>query len=105
LTAANPLCQAPLGLARAGVATLAAGSVLPRSVAAQTGGTVRINMATDTQQLDRHLVTAWNDYCPWESIFSSLTALDRDFQSNPFVWWSTSRVSGFYINSQSRSAR
>ena len=55
----------------------------PPPAQAQTGGTVRINMATDIQQLDPHLVTAWNDYCPWESMFSSLTALDRDFQPVP----------------------
>src|SRR4029453_15149988 len=28
-------------------------------------------------------VTAWNDYAPWESMFSCLTALDRDFQPVP----------------------
>ena len=44
---------------------------------------MRIDMSTDIQQLDPHLVTAWNDYCPWESMFSSLTALDRDFQPVP----------------------
>jgi peptide/nickel transport system substrate-binding protein len=72
-----------LRIAAAGVATLAAGSVGARSAAAQAGGTVRINMATDIQLLDPHLVTAWNDYCPWECIFSSLTGLDRDFQPVP----------------------
>ena len=44
---------------------------------------MRIDMSTDIQQLDPHLVTAWNDYCPWESMFSALTALDRDFQPVP----------------------
>jgi peptide/nickel transport system substrate-binding protein len=69
------------GVAAAGLA-LAAGAA-PRPAAAQTGGTMRIHMATDIQQLDPHLVTAWNDYCPWESMFSSLTSLDRDFQPQP----------------------
>ncbi len=69
------------GLALAGLALASAGD--PAPAAAQGGGTMRINMATDIQQLDPHLVTAWNDYCPWESVFSSLTALDRDFQPIP----------------------
>jgi peptide/nickel transport system substrate-binding protein len=55
----------------------------PKPAVAQAGGTIRIHMSTDIQQLDPHLVTAWNDYCPWESMFSSLTALDRDFQPVP----------------------
>jgi peptide/nickel transport system substrate-binding protein len=69
------------GIALAGLA-LAAGAE-PAPAAAQAGGAVRINTSTDTQQLDPHLVTAWNDYCPWECMFSSLTALDRDFQPMP----------------------
>ena len=69
------------GIALAGLGLLAAAQ--PEPAAAQAGGTMRINMATDIQQLDPHLVTAWNDYCPWESMFSSLTALDRDFQPVP----------------------
>ena len=67
------------GIALAGLA-LATGAVRPVPAAAQSGGTMRIDMSTDIQQLDPHLVTAWNDYCPWESMFSALTALDRDFQ-------------------------
>ncbi len=69
------------GIALAGLGLVASAS--PEPAAAQSGGTVRINMSTDIQQLDPHLVTAWNDYCPWESMFSSLTALDRDFQPVP----------------------
>ena len=69
------------GIALAGLALLA--GARPEPAAAQSGGTMRIHMATDIQQLDPHLVTAWNDYCPWESMFSSLTALDRDFQPVP----------------------
>jgi peptide/nickel transport system substrate-binding protein len=69
------------GLALGGLALV--GAADPEPVAAQGGGTLKINMATDIQQLDPHLVTAWNDYCPWESVFSSLTALDRDFQPIP----------------------
>ena len=69
------------GVSLAGLALLAGSS--PEPAAAQAGGTMRINMATDIQQLDPHLVTAWNDYCPWESVFSSLTVLDRDFQPVP----------------------
>ena len=69
------------GIALAGLA-LAAGA-RPEPAAAQSGGTMRIDMSTDIQQLDPHLVTAWNDYCPWESMFSALTALDRDFQPVP----------------------
>jgi peptide/nickel transport system substrate-binding protein len=69
------------GIALAGLGLLAGAQ--PERAAAQAGGTMRINMATDIQQLDPHLVTAWNDYCPWESMFSSLTALDRDFQPVP----------------------
>src|SRR5262245_23522963 len=69
------------GLALGGLAVLE--GARPAPVVAQTGGTLRVNMATDIQQLDPHLVTAWNDYCPWESVFSSLTALDRDFQPIP----------------------
>jgi peptide/nickel transport system substrate-binding protein len=69
------------GLGLAGLALLAGAD--PRPAAAQAGGTMRIHMATDIQQLDPHLVTAWNDYSPWESMFSSLTALDRDFQPIP----------------------
>ena len=69
------------GIALAGLGLLAGAE--PAPAAAQAGGTMRIHMATDIQQLDPHLVTAWNDYCPWESIFSSLTALDRDFQPMP----------------------
>ena len=71
-----------LGLAGLAAALHRAG-VEPAPALAQTGGTMRINMATDIQQLDPHLVTAWNDYSPWESMFSSLTALDRDFQPVP----------------------
>jgi peptide/nickel transport system substrate-binding protein len=69
------------GIALAGLATL--GAADPAPAGAQAGGTVRIHMSTDIQQLDPHLVTAWNDYCPWECMFSSLTALDRDFQPMP----------------------
>jgi peptide/nickel transport system substrate-binding protein len=69
------------GVSLAGLALWAGAD--PAPAAAQPGGTMRINMATDIQQLDPHLVTAWNDYCPWESVFSSLTALDRDFQPVP----------------------
>ena len=69
------------GIALAGLTLLAGAD--PAPAAAQAGGAVRINMSTDIQQLDPHLVTAWNDYCPWESMFSSLTALDRDFQPVP----------------------
>jgi peptide/nickel transport system substrate-binding protein len=69
------------GIALAGLAAL--GATDPAPAAAQAGGAVRINTSTDTQQLDPHLVTAWNDYSPWECIFSSLTALDRDFQPMP----------------------
>ena len=69
------------GIALAGLGLLAGAQ--PEPAAAQAGGTMRIHMATDIQQLDPHLVTAWNDYCPWESMFSSLTALDRDFQPVP----------------------
>jgi hypothetical protein len=56
---------------------------IPCAAMKQSGGTMRIDMSTDIQQLDPHLVTAWNDYCPWESMFSALTALDRDFQPVP----------------------
>jgi len=69
------------GIGLAGLAQVA--DLRPGPAYAQTGGTMRINMNTDIQQLDPHLVTAWNDYCPWESMFSSLTALDRDFQPVP----------------------
>ncbi|MFI5008488.1 MAG: ABC transporter substrate-binding protein, partial [Solirubrobacterales bacterium] len=69
------------GIALAGLGLLAGAQ--PEPAAAQGGGTMRIHMATDIQQLDPHLVTAWNDYCPLESMFSSLTALDRDFQPVP----------------------
>jgi peptide/nickel transport system substrate-binding protein len=69
------------GIALAALGLLA--GARPEPASAQTGGAMRINMATDIQQLDPHLVTAWNDYCPWESMFSSLTALDRDFQPVP----------------------
>jgi peptide/nickel transport system substrate-binding protein len=69
------------GIALAGLGLLA--SARPERAAAQAGGVMRINMATDIQQLDPHLVTAWNDYCPWECMYSSLTALDRDFQPVP----------------------
>ena len=60
------------GVSLAGLALWAGADPVP--AAAQPGGTMRINMATDIQQLDPHLVTAWNDYGPWESVFSSLTA-------------------------------
>ena len=69
------------GLGLAGLALLAGHD--PAPAAAQSGGAVRIGMATDVQQLDPHLVTAWNDYSPWESMFSCLTTLDRDFQPVP----------------------
>ena len=69
------------GMALAGLGLLA--GARPERAAAQAGGVMRINMATDIQQLDPHLVTAWNDYCPWECMYSSLTALDRDFQPVP----------------------
>ena len=69
------------GIALAGLAML--GAADPAPAGAQAGGTMRIHMSTDIQQIDPHLVTAWNDYSPWESIFSSLTALDRDFQPIP----------------------
>jgi peptide/nickel transport system substrate-binding protein len=69
------------GMALAGLGLLAGAQ--PERAAAQAGGVMRINMATDIQQLDPHLVTAWNDYCPWECMYSSLTALDRDFQPVP----------------------
>lgn len=69
------------GVALAGLSVLAGAN--PKPAIAQTGGAMRIHMSTDIQQLDPHLVTAWNDYCPWESMFSSLTALDRDFQPVP----------------------
>jgi peptide/nickel transport system substrate-binding protein len=69
------------GMALAGLGLLA--GARPERAAAQSGGVMRINMATDIQQLDPHLVTAWNDYCPWECMYSSLTALDRDFQPVP----------------------
>jgi peptide/nickel transport system substrate-binding protein len=69
------------GMALAGLALVAGAQ--PEPAAAQAGGTMRIDMSTDIQQLDPHLVTAWNDYCPWESMFSALTALDRDFQPVP----------------------
>jgi peptide/nickel transport system substrate-binding protein len=76
-----------LRLAGEGAVTLGGLALLagadPAPAAAQSGGTLRIHMATDIQQLDPHLVTAWNDYCPLESMFSSLTALDRDFQPVP----------------------
>jgi ABC-type transport system substrate-binding protein len=68
-------------LALGGLALL--GAADPEPVAGQGGGGLRVNTSTDIQQLDPHLVTAWNDYCPWESTFSSLTALDRDFQPIP----------------------
>jgi peptide/nickel transport system substrate-binding protein len=69
------------GIALGGLGLLAGAQ--PERAAAQAGGVMRINMATDIQQLDPHLVTAWNDYCPWECMYSSLTALDRDFQPVP----------------------
>jgi peptide/nickel transport system substrate-binding protein len=69
------------GIALGGLALLA--GARPEPAAAQAGGTMRIDMSTDIQQLDPHLVTAWNDYCPWESMFSALTSLDRDFQPVP----------------------
>ena len=47
------------GIALAGLGLLAAAQ--PERAAAQAGGTMRINMSTDIQQLDPHLVTAWND--------------------------------------------
>jgi peptide/nickel transport system substrate-binding protein len=70
------------GLGLSALAALAGAD--PRPAAAQAaGGAMRIHMAVDVQQLDPHLVTAWNDYAPWESMFSCLTALDRDFQPVP----------------------
>ena len=48
------------GIALAGLAML--GAADPAPAGAQAGGTMRIHMATDIQQIDPHLVTAWNDY-------------------------------------------
>ena len=45
------------GMALAGLGLLA--GAWPERAAAQAGGVMRINMATDIQQLDPHLVTAW----------------------------------------------
>ena len=53
------------GIALAGLAML--GAADPAPAGAQAGGTMRIHMSTDIQQIDPHLVTAWNDYSPWES--------------------------------------
>ena len=56
------------GIALAGLAL--AGGARPEPAAAQTGGTMRIDMSTDIQQLDPHLVTAWGHYCAWDHVLA-----------------------------------